>query len=230
MKALNPYHGVWWFCFNNKVRHQHGMENDKKWCEMTRIFQSCLRFDSHTTSFWQNTANCHVFGKALSKTLSGTNPKTNSSTSFTESKMLCTGNCSVEFQSGLSVPRLRIWVIQPNEWCKVCEGWYILANFSLQFLEPWQRTVSELRYWYGGGRIRKQLQVVNKQLIFVDVCPKVSAEILCNNFSARSPIDGTNRWLLVKWGSSLVRKNAQSSFQSKTQVAGLKKTEPSHFK
>ena len=59
------------------TKHQHGMAIDKKWCEMTWIFQLCLRFDNHhTASFWQSTANCDVSGKALSKTLSGTRPKT----------------------------------------------------------------------------------------------------------------------------------------------------------
>ena len=67
----------------------------------------------------------------------GTNRKPNSSTSFTESKMLRTGNCGsvscavlIEFQSGPS----RVWVLYPNEW--LVRAWYVLADFSLQFLEP----------------------------------------------------------------------------------------------
>ena len=215
------------------TRHQHGMENDKKWCEMTRIFQSCLGFDSHTTSFWQSTANCHVSGKALSKTLSGTHPKTNSSTSSTESKMLCTGNCSVEFQSGLSVPRLRIWVIQPMNDAMFARAWCALADFSLQFLEPWQCTASELWYWHGGGElIRKQLQVVNRQSnwFFVDFCAKVSAEILCNNFSHEVPsmVQTDDCW------SNGVRarfeRMLKDFFNQRPRSQASKKAEPSPFK
>ena len=42
----------------------------------------------------------------------------------------------IECQSRLRVLRLRIWVLQPNEWWKAC----VLADFSLQFLDPWQFT------------------------------------------------------------------------------------------
>ena len=135
-----------YYCSNNKVifptKHQHGMANDKKWCEMSWILQLCLRFDNrHTTSFWQTTANCDVSGKALSTTLSGTHPKPNSSTSFTGSKMLGTGNCSVDekCQSGLRVLRLWIWVLQPNKWCKACES--LICSCRLLTAVPWALTV-----------------------------------------------------------------------------------------
>ena len=41
------------------TRHQHGMENDKKWCEMTRIFQSYLgTVLQHLSDKAQRTAMC----------------------------------------------------------------------------------------------------------------------------------------------------------------------------
>ena len=72
------------------------------------------------------------------------------STRICESKMLRTGDCSavqwaalcwLNFQSGLRFLRVRIWVLQhPMNDARRARAWYVLADFSLQFLEPWQFT------------------------------------------------------------------------------------------
>ena len=151
------------------TRHQHGMENNKKWCEMTRIFQSCLRFDSHTTFFWQSTANCHVSGKALSKTLSGTTQKPTVAPPSLKAKCFAQATAVLNFSLVyISVPRLRIWVIQPMNDARCARAWYVLANFSLQFLEPWQCTASELWYWYGRGRINTETTPSCQQTVYLN--------------------------------------------------------------
>ena len=167
MQAMNPILSLCLMILFQQQGHSlpstsMGWQLTGKWCEMTWVFQLCLGFDSHTTSFWLSTANCDESWKNLSKALSDTRPKkNNSSTSFTESKMLCTGNCSVDekCQPGLN----RIWVLQPNKKCKACESLICFADFSLQFLEPWQCRAAELWYLRGRARTPKQLQAVNKQ-------------------------------------------------------------------
>ena len=141
--------------------------------------------------------------------------------------MLCTGNCSVEFQSGLSVPRLRIWVIQPNEWCKVGLDMFLPTSHCSSLSLDSARHLNCGTGMAGEELIRKQLQVVNRQCnwFFVDFCAKVSAEILCNNFSHEVPsmVQTDDCWsngVRTRFERML---KEQYFFQRPRLVAGLKK-------
>ena len=162
------------------------------WC---RIFQLCLRFDSHTTS---------LRPKYIALTKGKLCPKASVAPTQTPTvappspriHSIRTGDCSSAVQLRVALCCLKCSVsskipksqnlspstsfVQMND-AKRARAWYVLADFSLQFLEPWQFTDHciwiVVLVWLGKNtkdiKGRAQAVIVEKQnfILSTTACP-----------------------------------------------------------